>query len=109
MKRLVGVGFFLALCLQTYLLYFFPTGHDGELFFGADKVVHASMFGGPALLAVIMKRGWFVVALALYAPVSEVIQAHVGRDGDVWDAVADLTGILVLGVGFGSWVRSRMA
>ena len=52
-----------------------------------------------ALLAGLPRR-WVLGVLALHAPVSEVVQATLlsSRDGDVWDAVADLTGIgLALG------------
>ena len=52
-----------------------------------------------ALLAGLPRR-WVLALLALHAPVSEVVQATLlpSRDGDVWDAVADLTGVgLALG------------
>lgn len=108
--RLVTALLVAALGLQTYLLYFFPsTDGPGTLPPGTDKVVHACMFGGVGMLAVIRGWRWALLPLAVYAPVSEVIQAHIGRDGDWHDAVADLTGVLVLGWLVGSRLRRFMA
>ncbi len=67
----------------------------------SDKVVHVLLFGVPTALALLARaRPRLVVALlALHAPVSELLQHYVlpHRSGDVWDAVADLSGV-VLGV-----------
>ena len=88
----------LALVLQTYLLYVFhSSGAEGELFPHADKVVHACMFGGPALLALLGRWRWVALMLAFYAPISELIQGTdvVERDTDWRDALADVTGIIL--------------
>jgi VanZ family protein len=66
-----------------------------------DKVVHVLLFLVPTVVGLLvgLRPPYVVGALALHAPVSELVQ-HVllpGRSGDVWDAVADLSGV-VLGV-----------
>jgi VanZ family protein len=62
-----------------------------------DKVVHAALFAIPVwLLGRLTKRIWLVAAIfAAQAVASEVIQARFVpyRDGDVFDATADLVGI----------------
>lgn len=104
--RPARIALVLALVLQTYLLYVFSSdGGDGELFPNADKVVHACMFGGPALLALIGRWRWVPLALAIYAPISELIQGTdlVGRDADWRDAVADVSGIII------AWALLRLS
>ena len=109
-SRTVTSALLAALLLQTYLLYFFPsTDGPSTLPEHTDKVVHACMFGGPALLAMLRRWWWMLLLLAAYAPVSELIQDHIGRDADWRDAVSDLTGIVVLGALIGSWIRRRVA
>ena len=75
-----------------------------------DKVVHVLLFGVPALLVLrAWPRAWPAVGLlALHAPLSELAQHHwlSHRSGDVWDAVADLGGV-VLGVTLGVVGRRR--
>ena len=75
-----------------------------------DKVVHVLLFGVPTLLVLrAWPRPWLVVGLlALHAPLSEVVQHDLlpHRSGDVWDAVADLGGV-VLGVTLGVVGRRR--
>ena len=66
-----------------------------------DKAVHVLLFLVPTVVGLLagLRPAYVVGALALHAPVSEVVQ-HVllpGRSGDVWDAVADVSGV-VLGV-----------
>lgn len=62
-----------------------------------DKVVHLLLFAVPTYAVGLALRSLWpvVVAFALHAPVSELIQhwllAH--RSGDVWDAVLDLVGV----------------
>ena len=70
-----------------------------------DKVVHALLFLAPTLAAVRSRARWtwpVVGLIALHAPVSELVQHSLlpERSGDVWDVVADLTGV-VLGVTLG--------
>jgi VanZ family protein len=64
---------------------------------GVDKLVHALIFAIPVyLLARLTRRVGLVAGVfALHAVVSELIQWQFipYRDGDPWDAVADLIGI----------------
>lgn len=96
--------------LQLAVLYA-PTAPAGPEVTGLDKVVHASVFGAPALLALLDGRWarWVLPALVVHAPVSELLQAWllVHRDGDVWDCVADLTGVLLALGAFVVWRRLR--
>jgi len=69
-----------------------------------DKVVHVLLFGVPTVLLLVARPprihpAVVVGVLALHAPVSELLQHFLlpHRSGDVWDAVADLGGV-VLGV-----------
>lgn len=100
--RRVWLGLFgLALLLQLVVLYA-PSAPGGPEVNGLDKVIHAGVFGAAVLTALLagLPRRWVLAVLALHAPVSEVVQATLlpSRDGDVWDAVADLTGVgLALG------------
>jgi VanZ family protein len=66
---------------------------------GTDKVVHLLLF---ALLAATgrwagIRWGWMLAALVVYAGVSEILQATlpIGRDGDVVDALVDVTGAVL--------------
>jgi len=91
----------LSLLVQLVVLYA-PSAPGGPELNGLDKVVHAGVFGAVVLTALLagLPRRWVLGVLALHAPVSEVVQATLlpSRDGDVWDAVADLTGVgLALG------------
>jgi len=64
-----------------------------------DKVVHAALFGVPVwLLGRLIGRIWLLGAVfAVHAVVSELVQLWwvPGRDGDVFDAAADLLGISI--------------
>lgn len=75
-----------------------------------DKVVHVTLFGAPALVGLLagMRPAYLLVPLALHAPVSELLQHAVlpNRSGDVWDAVADLSGVVV-GATIGMVSRTR--
>ena len=66
-----------------------------------DKVVHVALFAAPTVAGLLARvRPLYVVAaLAVHAPVSELVQHYLlpNRSGDAWDAVADLSGV-VLGV-----------
>jgi VanZ family protein len=77
---------------------------------GTDKVVHLLLF---ALLAFTGRRAgmrWdaLLAALVAYAGLSEVLQATlpIGRDGDVWDALTDVTGA-ALGLAVYALVAAR--
>lgn len=64
-----------------------------------DKLVHAALFGVPTwLLGRLTERPWVVASIfAVHAVFSEVAQLLwvPGRDGDVFDALADLVGITI--------------
>ena len=68
---------------------------------GTDKVVHVLLFLAPAVAGLLagVRPAYVVGLLALHAPVSELVQHYLlpNRSGDPWDAVADLSGV-VLGV-----------
>jgi VanZ family protein len=94
----VGAGVFLAVQLVAVYL---PGNPDGGLELpwlpGADKLVHGLIFAIPVyLFGRLSGRVGLVAGLfAVHAVVSEVVQWRFVpyRDGDVWDAVADLVGI----------------
>ncbi len=90
-----------AVLVQLGAVYW-PGSPGGEQFVtvvGADKVIHALIFGVPTFLLVrLTRRRWLVGAIfAVHAPISELVQWRFlpFRDGDVWDCVADLVGIAV--------------
>ena len=66
-----------------------------------DKVVHVALFLAPTVAGLLagVRPAYVVGLLALHAPVSELVQHYLlpNRSGDPWDAVADLSGV-VLGV-----------
>jgi VanZ family protein len=66
---------------------------------GADKVVHLLLFAVPVyLLGRLTRRVGLVAGLfAVHAGVSELVQLWLipYRDGDVFDALADLTGVVL--------------
>lgn len=85
---------------------------DVRLFEGADKLVHACMFGGLYFVLSLdrrlfhgrgaMPRGKFVPALLalvciVFGGAIELIQGamEMGRGCDVWDFVADTAGVLL--------------
>ena len=64
-----------------------------------DKVVHVALFGIPVLLLGRL-TGWIWLVAAIFAVhsvVSELVQLWwvPGRDGDVFDAAADLVGVAI--------------
>lgn len=74
---------------------------------GTDKIAHVLLFGVPAALGAYAVRPWWAMplALALHAPVSEVLQRLVpGRSSDPLDALADLSGIAL-----GAYLGYRLA
>jgi hypothetical protein len=71
-----------------------------------DKLVHAAVFG--AALWAGVRAGVparpLAVLLAVHAGVSEVVQGTLlDRDGNVPDALADLTGLLIAGLALRRW------
>jgi hypothetical protein len=102
-RRTVALG---ATVLLSLYVLFAPDAGGAPRFPGADKLVHAALFG---LLAATSR--WRLgaappvwVAVAAYAGTSELVQ-HVwlaGRSGDLLDLVADLVGAAV-----GWWLVGR--
>ncbi|WP_460932529.1 VanZ family protein [Phycicoccus ginsengisoli] len=94
------VGFALLLVVHLCCLYWPRVDVQGPVTW-TDKVVHVLLFGVPTVVGLLagLRPAWLVGLLALHAPVSELVQHYLlpHRDGDVWDAVADLSGV-VLGV-----------
>lgn len=97
---------FLSICWLTLAPHPLPD-NDIPLFPGADKIVHAIMFGGFTLCIILdwnRRHGWPVTVSKAdwYAPVyasgfgivTELLQQEMnaGRSGDVWDLVADIIG-----------------
>jgi hypothetical protein len=91
-----------AVVVQIVVLYFPLSGPGGGLP-GLDKVVHAAIFGAVAFTG--RRAGVpllpLVALLVAHALVSEVVQGTLlpDRDGDPWDAVAD-----VAGTALGAWL-----
>ena len=91
-----------AVVVQILVLYLPVSGPGGALP-GADKVVHAAVFGAVAFTG--RRAGVpllpLVALLVAHAVVSEIVQGMLlpGRQGDPWDAVAD-----VAGTGLGAWL-----
>lgn len=95
---MLRVAFAVSLALLLWGLY--TPGEPGavELFPHADKVLHFLGFTVPACLAVLVFRHWWpIVAFAANAVISELVQHFFlpHRDGDVFDLIADLAGVLI--------------
>ena len=101
---------FLAICWLTLAPDPLPD-NDLPLFPGADKLVHAIMFGGFTLCIILdwnRRHGWpsAIRKADIYAPlyaslfggVTELLQQKMdaGRSADVWDLVADVIGSLLV-------------
>ena len=97
---------FLAICWLTLAPHPLPDT-DLPLFPGADKLVHAVMFGGFTFCIMLdwnRRHGWpaGIQRADAYAPwissafgiTTEILQneMHAGRSGDIWDLVADVAG-----------------
>ena len=99
-RRIGQLVFALTVVVQLCAVYWPRVDVQGPVTW-TDKVVHVLLFLAPTVVGLLvgLRPPYVVGALALHAPVSELVQ-HVllpGRSGDVWDAVADLSGV-VLGV-----------
>ena len=69
-----------------------------DLFFQADKVIHAGVFGILAVFVLLAtgRPALSVVLVSLFGAADELHQATVpGRDADVFDWVADTMGALI--------------
>lgn len=103
---------FAAAVVLSLLVLFTPASGVPTAPPGTDKVIHLLVF---ALLAATgrwagLRTGALLVGLAVYAGVSEILQATlpIGRDGDVLDALTDLAGVL-LGLGAHRLLAHRRA
>jgi VanZ family protein len=101
--------FGLAVALSLVIL-FTPGDHVPHAPIGVDKVVHCSLFAALAVTGALagVRRGWLAVALLAYAAASEVIQTLpvLARDGSVFDALADASGV-ALGLAVAALARRR--
>jgi hypothetical protein len=99
-----------AVVVQLIALYV-PDAPAGPEIIGLDKVVHVSIFAAPALAALMvgLRARWALGILAVHAPISELIQHFflTHRSGDVFDAVADLSGVLLGAMAFVVWNRRQ--
>jgi hypothetical protein len=96
----------LALSLAVHLNGLYDPTPGGASLPISDKLVHALLFGIPALLGGLLRAGWWWPALlVVHAPVSELVQARLiaTRTGDPWDAVADVVGVAV-----GWWIAQQL-
>jgi VanZ family protein len=98
-RRLFAQGPFAAAVLISLVVLFTPGPETPSVHPGIDKLIHMGLF---AVLAVTGRLAGVPVVrlgcgLAVYAAVSEVLQAvlPIGRDGEVLDAVADSTGVIL--------------
>ena len=77
---------------------------------GGDKLHHFLAFGALAFpMAIARPRAaiWVVLVVLLYGALIDVIQPHVGRHGDVMDAIANAGGAIsgsVLGAVANRWL-----
>lgn len=108
-RRALLVLLGLAVAVQLVVLYS-PEGGGPPLFPQSDKVVHVLVFLVPVALAVLagLPRRVVVAVFAAQAVLSEAVQWLLlpNRSGDVWDVVADLTGV-ALGVLIGTLLLRR--
>lgn len=98
----------LALAAHLYGLYTPGEPSASEWFPNSDKVLHFFGFAAPTLLAMLVVRHWWpAVVFAANAVISEIVQGLFlpNRDGDVWDALADLAGVLVATTVWLAWRR----
>ncbi len=104
------LAFGVALAVQLVAVYA-PDGPGGPQITGLDKVIHLSIFAVPVLAALMMGiRPWWVLGIfAVHAPVSELIQhfALPHRDGDVFDVLADLSGVALGALAYVVWTRRQ--
>lgn len=104
----------LALALAAHLYGLYTPGEPGasEWFPNSDKLLHFFGFAAPTLLAMLVVRRWWPAAVfAAHAVISELVQAWLlpGRDGDVWDVTADVSGVLAAAAAWLAWCFRRHA
>jgi hypothetical protein len=109
-SRLWLVALGVALLVQLVVLYA-PQGVGGPQITGLDKVVHLSIFAAPVLAALMagLSAPWVVGILAVHGPVSELIQYSLlsHRSGDVFDALADVVGVVIGAMVYVVWRRRQ--
>ena len=92
------VVFVVLVVVQAVALYWPRVSIEGPVTW-SDKVVHVLLFLLPTVAGLLagVRPAYVVGLLALHAPVSELVQHFLlpHRSGDVWDAVADLSGVVV--------------
>ena len=101
----------LGLAVAAHLYGLYTPGEPGASvwFPSSDKVLHFAGFAAPTLLAVLLARHWWpAVVFGANAVISELVQAWLlpGRDGDIWDVAADLSGVLA-GLVVAWWLHRR--
>lgn len=99
---------FAAALLVQFVALYRPNPPTVETGLPLDKLVHVGLFASVGLLGVLagVPVRWLVLGLALQAVLSEAIQGLVpGRGADLWDVVADISG-MVVGVGLGVRMRA---
>lgn len=98
--RTAAVVFAVLLVAHLAALYWPRVDIQGPVTW-SDKVAHVLLFLAPTVAGLLagVRPAYLVALLALHAPVSELLQHYLlpHRSGDAWDAVADLSGV-VLGV-----------
>jgi len=98
--RTAAVVFAVLLVAHLAALYWPRVDLQGPVTW-SDKVAHLLLFLAPTVAGLLagVRPAYLVALLALHAPVSELLQHYLlpHRSGDAWDAVADLSGV-VLGV-----------
>ncbi len=100
---------FVVVLLAVFWLALLPAPDVVKLVSWQDKIEHALLFAGLALLALAAwpgRAGAIVFGLLLYGAGMEVAQSFTAhRFGDPWDWLADAVGLLVL-LPF-AWGRGR--
>jgi hypothetical protein len=95
-SRVVLLTAVLAVVVHALVLYWPVVTLEGPVTW-TDKVVHLLVFAVPtyAVGRALGSVRTAVLAFAVHAPVSEIVQHLLlpGRSGDVWDAVVDLLGV----------------
>ncbi|MEU4294902.1 VanZ family protein [Kribbella sp. NPDC026596] len=101
------IAFVVAVALQLYGVYAPREAGPHVGIPQVDKIAHFFLFAAVAFLG--LKVGvparWLLAALVANAIVSEIVQHYLlpQRDGDPFDALADLTGVAL-----GTWLAFRV-
>lgn len=90
---------FVAAVLLNLVVLFSPRAGGGDLFAGADMLVHVVVFALVALTGRLagLRAGPLALVLVVHAVESELVQHYwlTRRSGDPVDAAADVLGVLV--------------